>query len=142
MYPFRHISTRDYIINENLQEWSLENAFSGQFLPDECYCFVNTVTAASGTYDTSVLNFEDHNIKDLYFQIDNLRYPCLQAEADFDSDNNFMRVFTNFFHTPNWTDKGSWVDLEKMARGKFGHCSILGLLPENKNHRLKTEIEI
>ena len=60
------------------------------------------------------------------------RYPCLKPEADFESHNNFLRVFSNFFHTPNWTDKGSWVDLEKMARGEFGYYAFLGRCPKDR----------
>ena len=47
--------------------------------------------------------------------MDNARFPNLKAEADFESLNDFQRVYDNLFHHPSLFDQGSFVDMKRFS---------------------------
>ena len=134
-YTYRNIVCRDYIVNNNVTTFKLEDCFAGDFLPDEVYVFMNEMSHSNGRYDSSVLNFMPNGIQDLYITVDGLRFPPTKYKADWTSKNNYLRPYYDLFSaTSQFTDVGGWIDPQRFATAGFAIFKINLSYPKNECH--------
>ena len=137
--PLNHFYTRDFTIPAAVRSYNFDNVFSSSFLPTKVLVALENQSNFTGSLGNSPLSFQPFNLTDLYFTVDNVRFPSIPYDLTFtptSKTKDWSRGFFSLFNNSFQQDAGIYIDLDRF---KSGYCIFQVNFEENSFGQYFTE---
>ena len=109
-YDVPNYITRGFVIAAGLNQWTQNDLFSSQFVPNWAYVMLTLQSESIGSTGATIYDFQPHNVKNMIIRASDDVCPPIQSSYDF-ANRDYFHGFIRLMQE-NWVQAGNNIDLD------------------------------